>query len=367
MSLAPYLERLALDSATPPTRQPVPAEDAASFVRREGASKLGWRALRRRWVLWASGQRGLLRPSFPPGLRRLLWLYEGENQIGDALMDLAPRSLLREHGIAVDLLAAPTVARLFDGDPWFGRVTTDAADLQGQDHDFALVLSLKHRPLRSKRQHFLTLPWTSVHGHYTGPNFHRGLLATQRLADLLDLRLSVDDLQRHAHQKLGPLAPLPPAVHAQALHGTIALAVGGVREDRIYPHWHAVVEALVRAGQRRIVLVGSDNGRAQAQALAAGWQDAAQVLDLTARLSLQETRSVIAHAGVLACADGGLMHLGLTTATPVVSLFTQAIDPAWRLPQEAQAGALRAAGATVSDLAPHAVAQALLRALELPR
>lgn len=367
MSLAPYLERLALDSATPPTRQAVPAEDAQAFVRREGATRLGWRSLRRRWVLWASGQQRHLRNRIPAGTRRLLWIYEGEQQIGDALMDLAPRSLLREHGIEVDLLADPVVARLYEGDPWFSRVASDAGALRDRQHDFALVLSLKRRPMHSKRAHFAALPWTSLHGHFTGPNFHRGLLASQRLADLLDLHLAPQALQDHARQKLGPVGPLPAGIEPAAVDGAVALALGGVRADRTYPHWIEVARALAQAGHRRLVLVGSANGQAQAQALVDALGPDAQVLDLTARLSLHETRAVIARAAVLACADGGLMHLGLSTATPVVSLFTAAIDPAWRLPQQAQGLALRSPQAEVAAVPPQAVAQALLGVLESPR
>src|SRR5262249_15204214 len=79
-----------------PTRG-IPADDGP-FRARKGLWKLAVRTGRRQLLLASSGQLPLLRQRIDPAWRRLLWVHEGMPQIGDALMDLAPRSLLVEHG-----------------------------------------------------------------------------------------------------------------------------------------------------------------------------------------------------------------------------------------------------------------------------
>jgi len=352
------LRELALLSATQPLSQPVPGESPEAWLREVGHLKAGRRAALRRCALWWSGQHRLKLDAFPAGTKRVLWVYFGENQIGDALMDLAPRSLLAEWGLQVDLYAAPVVTALFEGDPWFGCTASDAGAFAGVDYDCAIVLSNKHRPLKPKTRDFARLPWVSLHEYFTGPNFHRGLFAARRLADLARAGVSPTDLERHARQKLGPVLA---AQDPQAAGSAIALVMGGVHAGRSYRHWEAVVRELIAAGRRRFALVGSGNGTAQAAELAASLAGQAEISDHTGRLTLAQTRAVLDRAAVTASPDGGLMHLALTTRCAVVPLFTGQIAPQWRLPASNTATALRSATDEVSDIPPQQVADMILR------
>jgi heptosyltransferase-2 len=120
----------------------------------------------------------------------------------------------------------------------------------------------------------------------------------------------------------------------------VALALGGVRAERTYGHWPDVAARLSAAGVG-FVLLGSGNGRAMAEAVRARLPDGSW-LDLVARTDLHATRAAMAEANLVLAADGGLMHLALTTPTPVVALFDASIDPAWRLPSDFTGHALRA-------------------------
>jgi hypothetical protein len=349
------LRELALLSATQPLSQPVPGESPEAYLGEVGQLKAGRRVALRRCALWWSGQQRLKLDAFPAGARRMLWVYFGENQVGDALMDLAPRSLLAEIGLQVDLYAAPVVTALFEGDPWFGRAASDAGAFAGVDYDCAIVLSNKHRPLKPKTRDFALLPWVSLHEYFTGPNFHRGLFAARRLADLARVDVTPADLERHARQKLGPVAAQEPRTW------DVALAMGGVHAGRSYHHWRAVMQDLIAAGLRRFALVGSGNGSAAAAELAQAFAGQAEINDFTGQLTLAQTRAVLDSADVTASPDGGLMHLALTTRCTLVPLFTAQIAPQWRLPAAQAPAALRSATDQVSDIAPQAVAQMILR------
>lgn len=352
------LRDLALLSATQPLSQPVPGESPEAYLREVGHLKAGRRVALRRWALWWSGQRRLKLDAFPAGTKRVLWVYFGENQIGDALMDLAPRSLLAELGMQVDLYAAPVVTALFEGDPWFGRIASDAGAFAGVDYDCAIVLSNKHRPLKPKTRAFARLPWVSLHEYFTGPNFHRGLFAARRLADLARADVGPADLERHARQKLVPVAA---AQDPQVSDSPIALVMGGVHAGRSYRHWEAVVRELAAAGERRFALVGSGNGAAQAAELAASLAGQAEISDHTGRLTLAQTRAVLDRAAVTASPDGGLMHLALTTRCALVSFFSAQIAPQWRLPGSDATAALQSATGEVSDIPPRQIADMILR------
>ena len=366
-SLAPaWLRGLAQDCWRQPLSQPVP--DDAGFATRKSSASLVVRSLRRRLQLRISGQQPLRANHLQPGWKRLLWLHEGMPQIGDALMDLAPRSLLMQAGHRVDLLAPPHLAALFAGDPWFQRVwAMDQAAPRADHYDAVILLSDDRRALQFKRRHLPGLPWLSLHGLYNGPDFHRGRFSAQRHADWLGQVLPAADLAQHARQKLA-LAPAAVrwARQQPGAQDAVLLALGGGVADRSYPHWPAVVAALRQHGLRQWVLVGSTNGRHAADAVVAGAQPGDQVLDLVGQTSLQQVHALAAQARAVLCCDGGLMHLALCTPTPVLGLFSADIQPAWRLPvgQEGQEGnSLQAPTHSVSSLGPVQVAHALQQLL----
>jgi len=365
MLLDAKLRDWAMTSATQPLSRSVPGESAVHYLGEVGFRKPGRRLAWRRCVLRLSGQERFKADSFPAGAKRLLWIYFGESQIGDALMDLAPRSLLAELGFEVDLYTSPEIAALFEGDPWFRHVGSDPAEFDAAGYGCAIVLSNKDRPLRPKRQGFAHMPWVSLHEFFTGPNFHRGLYAAQRIADLSGRALTAEELQRHGLQKLRPV------VAADQFEGTtasrITLVTGGAHADRSYERWEAVIRELVAAGETQVALAGSANGAGEAARLVRALSGIARVEDFTGRMTLPQARALLDASQVVACPDGGLMHLALTTRTAVVPLFSAQIAPEWRLPTRTAYTALRSPTRRISDIAPHEVAAMILRSLRATR
>jgi hypothetical protein len=341
---------------TQPVAAPVPSDDAR-FLASKGLRKVAARVLRRQLEVALSGQAGGERQRIEPGWRRALWIHAEAPQVGDALMDLAPRSLLAERGIAVDLLAPAVTAALFAGDRGFARVHSDPAQVRAAEHDFAIVDSRSWKALAAKRRCAPALPWVSLKGDYLGYDYHRGLFVTRRLAALLGIELDRAAESGHARQKL--CLDLPADVGASTAPARIGLALGGVRPERTYGRWPEVAAGLHARGARDFVLFGSENGRAAADAVQARLPEGS-CLDLVARTDLHRTWRAIGEAALLLAADGGLMHLGLATSTPVVALFNAQVDPAWRLPPDFRGDALRAEGDEVSGIEPGRVQAAAL-------
>ena len=339
----------------------MPADDA-NFLAGKGRWRIARRVAWHRIEVALSGQAALERASIDPAARRAVWFHDEAPYLGDALLDLAPRSLLVEHGIALDLVVPPALAGIFRGDRWCRSVTTvDApADLAGAE--FALVDSRSRRALASKLALAPRLPWVSVREDYLVYDFQRGLLSTRRFAELLGVRLGDEDERRHARQKF-ELLDRPAS--DEAASGRVALTLGGVQPWRTYRRWPDVARALAASGHRRFVLLGSDNGTALARELRDAFAASdADVLDLVGRTDIAGTRAAIAASRALLCTDGGLMHLGCTTRTPMLALFDATSLPVWRLPPDFDGLTLVSTNADVNGVETGDVVDAALTLLQ---
>ena len=361
------LRALAEACVQQPLRLPVP-DDAAGFAARKGPWRMALRTARHHLLLRCSGQLPTLRQCIKPGWSRVLWIHEGMPQIGDALMDLAPRSLLAERGMQVDLFASEHIATLFERDAWFAHSLHRPDDVRVENYDVAIVLSHDHKARVSKRARVATLPWVSLQGFYGGPDFHRARFVTQRLADLLSQRLAPEEFAWHSAQKLRVKPEAADwAAHVQAAPGGVALVLGGVWPARTYRHWVEILSALYTYGMRSFVLIGSANGRAMADQLAAHCAADMTLADFVGRTTLPQAHALLAQSAAVVCTDGGLMHLALTTTTPVVALFNTEISPEWRFPVHVQGIGLRSPGHEVSEIAPELIAEATAMLLGVPK
>ena len=355
-----WLQQQALASVTQPLSSRVDSSDE-DYLQAKGYEKLGWRHFRRRVQFLMSGQQKYLANAIDPGWKKALWIYKGIPQIGDALMDLAPRGLLRQQGFYVDLFTDSHLAALFKDDPWLDRVGHDPQLIADQNYDFVIAPSNMNRSLKYKAQLAPRLPWVSMNGFYTGPEFHRGKFSTQRLLDLLGHETTELEFSRHQQQKLSPLEF---SVHSPQRTTRIAIALGGVDLARTYCHWLAVAKALFQTSQNiELTLLGSGNAVEVARAFIGQVSHPQNVVDQVNKTDLAQCRSLISQQDLLIAADGGLMHLGTTTAVKLVSLFHNKVQPHWRLSEPHLRSALQSTTHAVSDIAVQAIVQACTDAL----
>lgn len=346
---------------TPPFAQPLPSNREA-YAQRASAFKLGWRRLRRTAYLALHGQLKLQRERIEPAHRRILFIHSGMPQVGDALMDLACRDLFRGRH-EVDLLINPHLVPLFAHDDVFGRVYGDPAEAARNEYDLAILLTASSHSLREKLQWFRALPFVHQIGFYNGPEFHRTLFGYYRLSQLLGLPADPQEVLPIAcpHMVAGEAAVQ--AVDALQLPPRyVVLGVGGVRGWRTYEHWPQVVQALPPA--LPVLLVGSGNGRASADAIAAAAASSGHtVIDRVDRHPLPEVYELLRRSAAVACADGGLLHVANAARVPTVALFAERIDPSYRLTPANRSVAFHSPG-EVSDAPAAQVAAALLRAAD---
>ncbi|MDQ6620041.1 MAG: lipopolysaccharide heptosyltransferase I [Pseudomonadota bacterium] len=155
-----------------------------------------------------------------------------------------------------------------------------------------------------------------------------------------------------------PLYGLEVPVPAQCLTFELPYAVCvhvTSRDDKRWPeaHWHAVIDALDRAGITSLLPWGNDAERARSAALARGHSRAV----VPEHTPLADLAAVMARAKAVIGVDTGLVHLAAALHVPTVAIFTST---------DARLAGVAVTGAHAIDLGGNAdipSAQAVMQAL----
>ena len=345
-----FLKKIAIFTTTPQVNKNINARDSSDYLSEMGYSKIGWRAIRRNIFYFISGQNKFHINSIDFIGKNVVWLYFGEEQIGDSLMDLAPRSLLKEYGYVVDLITTKKIAHLFKDDPWFNDVIIEN-NKTFIKYDFAIVISKKHRSLKYKIDHFKNLPWVSILESFSGPDFNRASYATQRILDLLNLNIKSESFDYHSSQKLNSNTSKNTSnLKIENSKEVVALCVGGIDDLRIYKKWIPLIKSLSSIGVNEFVLIGSENGSNLATSITQENFENVVISNYVGKLSLFECRNIFSSSKLIITSDGGLMHVAVTTTTPIISFFSSAIHPEWRLPLRENIISLSSTTEDVNDI-----------------
>ena len=314
------------------------------FLLRKPLAKLFFHRLKRALYLRLTGQRQRLAPTIPAPTQRILWVYLGMPQLGDSIMDLSARLRFSAAHFEVDLYSVEPIAAWYRGDPFFGATYSDAAALDFSRYDFVLLEALSWKCMRFKARHLPEQKFLALQGFYYGPEFNR-------------LEFGYNAVAHYGGSAAVSPGPIRPVFNLQLDHGaeqreqrTVALVVGGVAAYRTYAHWEEFIALVLRREPgTHIVLIGSANGRALADDLARKFAPSQRIVNEVATQSIPEVFARIRDAALLVCADGGLMHLGRASQTPILALLAGPIHPLMRFCASECATALHAP-ASVSDI-----------------
>ncbi|VVD83422.1 glycosyltransferase family 9 protein [Pandoraea anhela] len=339
------------------------------FMQRTSSLTVAKKYLHRRLRLVLSGQASREVRHVPPDAR-VLWIYGGKSSLGDAIMDLSGRALLRGREAPIDLLIAPGLKAVFEGDDIFRNVFSDPAQVNPTDYDVIVLQEFNYPTLRLKRKSFPALPFACLFRYFHGPDRNQTQFSLAAVNDVFGLGLAPDDLLARAKPYLRDEPALPQALAQRLPHGAfLALAMGGVEPRRTYAHWRECLQAYdaaYRPGMPGgIVLLGSGNGVEAARTLLAAPFLNLQVVSFVGELTLRDTKRVIANASLFVGADGGLMHVAHTTRTPSVALFAKNEPPYLRLTPLCRSTPLQT-DSDVSALDPDRLAETIVTTLSNP-
>jgi heptosyltransferase-2 len=315
-------------------------------LKKRKLSKRVWSRAKRDLVMFCTLQHTLVNSKIPTSAKRILYVYLGNPNLGDSIMDLSPRTLWAEKGLQVDIYTNSVIASFYKDDPSFHKIISDPKNLAA-DYDFIVLQSYSWKCLRFKWRHYLFKPFVSLHGHYYGCEFNRLVFAEAAWRDVMQL------------PSLNAQSPCPAVFNLSLDHTTnigartknkVALAVGGIVDWRTYGNWSEVVAKVnERLPDVEWVLIGSENGIAVAEVLMQCYQANIKITNLVRKISLNEVFRQLQNVSLLVAADGGLMNVGRAAKVPIVALFAREIHPLMRFSECDMACAIHAAD-SVSDI-----------------
>lgn len=253
----------------------------------------------------------------PIGTQRILWVNLSAPSLGDSLMDLAGRVLLKDY--QVDLLTDKKNASLYEGDDYFDHVFHDVGDAEAlhlsSPYDLIILDAFSPKILKLKFKYFFEVPFVGMWGFINGFEIHRTLYSFYRLQFLLRKK-SIRGI------RLAPSLGKPEFFDADLSEKKqkIAIVVGAEWDYRRYAHWVEVISLIKQKYQDvfELVLIGSSNGGAEANSVIAKFPDCK---NFVGRCSLSQTASIIDQSDFVLATDGGLWHVACSLGKPSVVLF----------------------------------------------
>jgi len=254
--------------------------------------------------------------------KNLLWINMSAPSLGDSLMDLSSRTLLK--GRRVDLFTDKKNAHIYKEDAFFSSVMSDESMLANINYDLVVIDSYSTRSICVKSKWQSKKEFIGMYGFYNGPEVNRVLFSFHRMNFLLGGLMSENEINSVAMPAITVSRSDKNIVGGSNLpERYIAIAIGGEWEYRTYSYWERVIQMLFEDdGELNIVLIGSDNGVVDAKKLMARFSTG-QVFDAVSKFTFNQTAQIIRKAQVLLCCDGGLMHAANAVDTPVVALFAR--------------------------------------------
>jgi heptosyltransferase-2 len=288
------------------------------------------------------GQLSLERKPAPTD--RILWIFSGKDHfsyrsIGDSIMDLSGRALLKASGRKVDLLTFHNLAELFSQDDVFERIYTNINQIDVGQYDHILFTIYTPRSIRLKIQYFYSRTFSSmwkylqINGQYNQITY-----SYAAINDLFNVGLKDDEINQIAKPYLITNQTTKKIVKSlDVADPYIVISVGGMDNSRTYEHWPEILRLMDLKQEvfkiKKVLLVGSGNGLEMANTLTNEKYENIEIVSYVNELPILQVAELINQATIFVGADGGLMHVAHSTNTPTVTLFTTNVDPRYRLTQ----------------------------------
>ena len=268
------------------------------------------------------GQRNLEVFKISPDHKNILWINISAPSLGDSLMDLSSRIMLK--GRSIDLFTDKKNAHIYINDYVFDSIYTKIESVSHSKYDLVIIDSYSSRSIDVKSKIAIITPFIGMFGYYNGPEVNRVLFSFHQMNHLLGYAESESMINLTAKasmsisrsdQKVIDQANLPEKY--------IAIVLGGEWDYRTYGKWDEVIERiLTKNKQTNIVFIGSGNAEDIAKVLLSQFSKN-NVFNCVAKYSFNQTAQIIKQAQILLCCDGGLMHAANAVNTPIVPLFAR--------------------------------------------
>ncbi len=268
------------------------------------------------------GQKNLEIFSILPKHKNILWVNISAPSLGDSLMDLSSRVMLKDKN--VDLFTSKKNAHIYIEDRIFSNVYTRQADINHSKYDLVIVDSYSSRSINVKSKVTSNTPFIGMFGYYNGPEVNRVLFSFHQMNRLLGYIKTENEINILAKNSITiSREDLQVVNHIDLPTKFTAIVLGGEWSYRTYNQWDKVIEKILFNDKlTNFVFIGSSNAKDIAKKLVDQFSKS-NTLDCVGRFSFNQTAQIIKQAQILLCCDGGLMHAANAVNTPIVPLFAR--------------------------------------------
>jgi len=267
--------------------------------------------------------------------QRILWINISAPSLGDSLMDLSSRILLKNKKI--DLFTSKKNVNLYKSDRIFNSIFTKKEDLVRIKYDLVIIDSFSSRSINIKCQIAPKVHYVGMFGYFNGPEVNRVLFSFHRMNQLLGYIKSEIELSNIAKCSISISKPDEKFVSNLKLPVKyIAVAIGGEWKYRTYEHWKQIIQELNKIDNNLpIVLLGSKNAEDSITRILDS-HSSTNVINCINKYTFNQTTEIIKRAKILFCSDGGLMHAANAVNTPIIAIFAR-LSPEMQLTQSIRA------------------------------
>lgn len=280
------------------------------------------RYYRRQLLLIIHSQLSLERKVIPNNTKKILWFNPSSTSIGDAIMELSGRLLLKNN-YEIDLYTDKKNADVFINDDVFKKVY-DRVDVIPNKYDLIFLDICNSKSIRLKSKYFKKIPFCHIQGFFYGFDFNRMLFSFHRINFLLNSPYSQIELDNIARQYLT-------SAKNTNISKNIVVAIGGEDASRKYNYWSKVILILLtKYKDFTINLVGSKNAINDSLEILDFCKHFNHINNYVAKLSISQTMEIISKATYFIGVDGGLMHIAESYHLKGLVLFAK-FNPIYRL------------------------------------
>ena len=303
----------------------------SNFIESKSSIRLRFKYLKRYLYIYINQQKSHEIFQISDSHKNILWINFSAPSLGDSLMDLSSRIMLR--GRNIDLLTNKKNASLYLDDSIFSSVFIDKKNVIKKNYDLIIIDSYSTRSIKLKIEVAKFKPYVGMYGYFNGPEVNRVLFSFHQMNSLLGNYNTENEINSMAKcsisissedQKLIKKIGLP--------KNFIAIVLGGEWSYRTFKYWDKVIEQLLIKDQDlKIVLLGSNNANESEKYILEKYP-IHNLISYVARYTFNQTTEIIRQSSLTFCCDGGLMHAANSFEVSIIPLFAR-LDAKMQLTQ----------------------------------
>jgi ADP-heptose:LPS heptosyltransferase len=292
------------------------------FLGRRRELKASIKYLKRYLFITLIRQKKLESYSILPSHKIILWINISAPSLGDSLMDLSSRVMIKDKEI--DLFTDKYNEMIYKSDVVFSSVFSETNQINSKKYDLVIIDSFSTRSIRIKAKVAKSTPFVAMFGYYNGPEVNRVLFSFHRMNSLLAYKNNESEISKIAKPSMFISKEDYEIIEGYNLPKEfISVVIGGEWSFRTFNEWDKVIEKLISLNNDlNIVLIGSDNAIKDAQ-LIIDKLPSEKIINYVSKFSFNQTAEIINRAQYTICCDGGLMHAANAVDQTIIVLLAK--------------------------------------------